>query len=125
MQEILLYLAKAGPYDILLGNIGLLALRFLLTAFALYLCGQAVTNIPYAQKFTMQPYGRLVIFILLLVTGSLLVLWIPDLRILHEMGLVRRARSLVWLDIAFSALALVRMSYLIPGLLDWLKSQTG
>lgn len=123
MQE-LIYLAKNSAAQGIMLQLAVFLIRFFLVALFLYLGSQFLSNIPYIQKFAMQPYMRLAILILLLVVSVLLLLWIPRLRILHEMGLIRSVRYLVWPDIIFSALALVRLSFLWPSILEWFNRQT-
>ena len=123
-MEELMFLARDAARQGVLAQLGFFLIRFFLVTFFLYLGGQFLVNIPYLQKFNVQPYMRLAIMLLLCIVAILLLLWLPGLRILHEMGLIRSVRYLVWPDIIFSALAMVRLSYLWPAILEWFNRQT-
>ena len=102
-----------------------LLLRFVLVSFALYLCGQALINIPLLQRFIERPPGQLIIFLLLLAASFFLLYQVPKLRVLHEIGLIQKKEALIWPDNVFSALALTRLSYLWPGIFDWIDRKSG
>jgi hypothetical protein len=72
-----------------------------------------------ASGFFETSPGRLVIYLLQLLSGVLLLFFLPRLRILHELNLIAQAKELIWPDIAFSALALVSLSILWPQLFRW------
>ena len=100
-------------------------LRLAIATLVVYFAIQALSNIPFLSKFLQEQMpGRLVVYLLTLAAVGLLVWYLPALRLLHELGLVRDAKAFVWPDIVLSALALSQLSRLWPKVFDWLERQS-
>ena len=105
----------------ILVNLGHLTLKFLLTALILYLCAAALQNIPFLQGFMTGNIGGLIVYILVLGASFFLTFMIPSIRLLHGMDLIKDPKAMIWVDIAFSALALSRTSQLWPMFIEWVE----
>ena len=100
-------------------------LRLAMATLVIYLAMQAVSIAPFLSKFLQeQMVGRLVLYLLTLAATGLLVWYLPTLRLLHELGLVRDAKAFLWPDIVLSALALSQLSRLWPKVFDWFERQS-
>ena len=119
-MEVVNFLAKTTGTPGILDGIGVFLFKFILSSFALYLCTHLIKNIPMLSRFFEISAGRLVIYVLTMAAAVLLLYFLPRLRLLHEIKLITKAGSLIWADIAFSALTLASLSMLWPGLFRWL-----
>ena len=117
-------LAKSSPQGIAMAQMGVIFLRFLFVALCLYLASQALLNLPNLKPYLNQPKYQ--VFFHLLVIGAALALayYVPHLRLVHALGLVRSHRIFVWPDIIISGLALGRMSFIWHYLFRWLERRS-
>lgn len=100
-------------------------IRFALAALLLYFATEAVSGIPMLQTFLRnQAIGRLVLYLATLAVAGLLLWYLPQLRMLHELNLVRKAADFIWPDIILTALALAHMSRLWPKVFEWIDRQS-
>lgn len=123
-MSILDYLARASANEIILGKIGLFTLRFFIVAFVLYMMEQTLAHLPYLQPYMGRPWGKLIVFLVLLAVSLLLCFYIPGLRILHNVGLIYKPKDKVWLDIILSGIALSRSTWLWHLPIRWLDRRS-
>ncbi len=120
MNDMTLYLAKTTAKSAILANMGVVFLQLLFFALCLYLASQALMNLPTLRTKLMQPQNELLVQLAIIAAAAYLIFSLPNLRILHILKLAPSAKSFVWPDIIFSALALTRLSYLWHYLFRWL-----
>lgn len=118
------FLARTTANDIILGKIGIFSLKFAIAALVLYLVVQTIQHLPYLQGYLNRAWGQLIVLAISLVLAFLLVFFIPQLRILHEVGLVAKPRDLVWMDIILSTIVLSRSTFLWHMLIRYLDRRS-
>ena len=121
---ILDFLARATPNEIILGKIGIFLLKFMITALVLYLIAETIKHIPYFAPYTGKTWGQLIVFILITSLALVLVYYLPNLRILHNIEIIRDQSEKLWLDVIVSGIALSRSIMLWHMLIRWLDRRT-
>lgn len=117
-------LAKSSPQSIAMAQMGVIFFRFLFVAFCLYLASQALLNLPSLKPYLSQSRYQIFFHILVIATAGFIVYYVPLLRMIHALGLIRSSRIFVWPDIILSALALGRMSFIWHYLFRWLERRS-
>lgn len=118
------FLARATVNEIIMGKIGIFTLRFFIAALVLYLVLQTLQHLPYLQGHLSRPWGQLIVLLIGLILAFTLVYLIPQLRILHQVGLILKPANKVWLDIILSSIVLSRSTFLWHMLIRWLDRRS-
>ena len=119
-----LLLAKSSPQGIAMAQMGVILFRFLFVAFCLYLASQALLNFPTLKAYLSQPKYQVFFHLIVMAAAISIVYYVPLLRIIHSLGLIRSSRIFVWPDIFISGLALGRMSFIWHYLFRWLERRS-
>ena len=118
------FLAKSSPQAIAMAQMGVIFFRFLFVALCLYLASQALLNLPAFKPYLVQPRSQMLFHTLVIAAAIAIVYYVPLLRIIHAIGLIRSYRVFTWPDIIISGLALGRMSFIWHYLFRWLERRS-
>ena len=101
----------------------LLVFRFLFAAFCIYLASQAILNLPALRDYFAQQSNQMAYHVIISLVGIIFCYYSPQMRVLHEMGVVIKIGSYFWIDVIFSGLALSRMSFVWHYIVKWIESR--
>ncbi len=101
----------------------LLVFRFLFAALCIYLASQAILSLPSLRDYFAQQSNQTVYQVIITLTGVVFAYYSPQMRILHEMGVVIKISSYFWIDVIFSGLALSRMSFVWHYIVKWIETR--
>lgn len=105
-------LAKSSPNTIMLLQMLAFFLRLIFIGLCLYLASHAVLNVPSIKLYLTQAKYQIFFHLLVLGAACVIIYYVPALRVIHALALIKSPKVFVWPDIILSGLALARVSFI-------------